>query len=263
MTPLYSLPSLYDILHTAGTAAEVTGLERMARRFAGPHAAKTNAVWLEPACGTARHLRVAARRGYRVIGIDVSSEMLTYARERFRALKLTRRANLIQGDIVHADTLVGTHRVDFAFNLINSIRHLSSERDCQVHLSAMARALKPSGVYCVGISVSNYGHEQPTEDVWIGTRGRTKITQAIQYIPATARRGTTARFEQVISHLAISRPSGEEHKTLTYNLLSYDRHQWLNLIHRAGLTVKAVVDEKAKDYNPPDLGYAIYILSPN
>ena len=70
---LYTDPAVYDILHARGTAAEVDGLERMAARVRSGRARQT---WLEPACGTARYLRLAARRGRRTVGFDLSPVMI-------------------------------------------------------------------------------------------------------------------------------------------------------------------------------------------
>ena len=48
---LYADPSLYDILHTPGTAAEVTAWRRSRRRLAAGTCDRSR-LWFEPACGT-------------------------------------------------------------------------------------------------------------------------------------------------------------------------------------------------------------------
>jgi len=119
----YENPSVYDILHTAGTATEVDGLERMVMRFVRtPSRVMT---WMEPACGTGRYLRVAGSRGTRVIGVDSSAGMIGYARERMEDTGIDFR--LIEADMRDLGGKVKTGSVDFAFNLINSIRHLESD----------------------------------------------------------------------------------------------------------------------------------------
>ncbi|MDX2146167.1 MAG: class I SAM-dependent methyltransferase [Planctomycetota bacterium] len=264
---IYDMPVLYDVLHTPGTSKEVTGLEKIAKRFcqlparSDPRRGRAP-VWLEPACGTARYLRVAARRGYQVRGVDLSEPMLAYAADRFKALGVARRARFIPGDITRLDELLPPHSVDFAFNMINSIRHLRSDRDMISHLNAMARVLRPGGVYVVGLSLSCYGFEAPTEDIWRGVRGRCRVTQTIQYIPATARQGTSGRFEQVISHLHVETPARDSHVTTTYSLLSFDLEQWSRTIDRTQMTLEAVVDEHGRDTPPAEPGYAIYVLRP-
>src|SRR5262245_25273800 len=89
---LYDHPVLYDIIHAPGTGREVDGLEKIHRRHVGPATRRPAAgrpqrpVWLEPFCGTARHLRVAAARGISVIGVDRSAAMLGYARRRLESM---------------------------------------------------------------------------------------------------------------------------------------------------------------------------------
>ena len=64
---LYADPTVYDILYTPGTAAEIDALERVERSLAGDRL-RPDRLWFEPACGTGRCLRVAAGRGRRVAG---------------------------------------------------------------------------------------------------------------------------------------------------------------------------------------------------
>ncbi|MEO1718089.1 MAG: class I SAM-dependent methyltransferase, partial [Planctomycetota bacterium] len=75
---LYTDASVYDILHGPGTAEDVDALEAIAAK----HAAGAPDVWLEPACGSGRYLRVAAGRGHSVVGFDYEAGMVEYARER-------------------------------------------------------------------------------------------------------------------------------------------------------------------------------------
>lgn len=257
----YEMPAVYDVLHGAGTAREVDGLERIARRFCGERALpRRGGAWLEPACGTARHLRVAARRGCRVAGVDLSESMLAYARERLGRLGVADRAILKRADMAHLDRVLGRFRAHLAFCLINSIRHVGSDEEMLSHLNAVGRVLHAEGVYAVGLSLSSYGNEQVQEDIWKGSRGRCTVTQVVQYIPATSRRGSAGRFERVISHLTIRRPGGVEHIDLTYRLLSYDYLQWMRLVERSSLEIAAVVDEQGRDVPPAEPGYSIFIL---
>ena len=138
----YDDAMLYDILHAPGTAEEVDGLERIALRFAPGRPERQ--VWLDPACGTGRYLRVAAGRGRSVIGVDLSPAMIEYARRRVPG------GRLLVGDMQHLDALLRPASVHFAFNMINTIRHLLTDDALALHLRAMARVLVPGGVYAVG-----------------------------------------------------------------------------------------------------------------
>lgn len=257
----YEDPSIYDILHTPGTAREVDGLERIADRFCrtkGGAKGRARNTWLEPACGTGRYLRVIAGRGKRAVGFDASEAMVAYVRER----GARRSTSGIRVFAAAMESFVGPEcragSIGFAFNLINSFRHLMTDDAALAHLSEMRRALAVGGVYVVGISVTVYGVEHPSEDVWTARRGRTGVTQIVQYEPGTP----GARVEQVLSHLIIERPSGTTHVDSRYELRSYDAEEWHRLIARAGFRVAGIVDELGDDAEPTELGYRLYVLSP-
>ncbi len=261
---LYTDPEVYDILHTPGTAGEVRGLEKIWKRWGtGSPQAPSRATWFEPACGTARYLRFAAERGNRVLGLDASAPMIEYARARLRAASLSRLADLRIGNITKLprDWRGG---VDFAFCLINSIRHLGSDRAVAAHLRAVASALRPRGIYCVGITLTTYGMEFPSEDVWVGRRGPWRVRQIIQFVPPLTPADERARAERVYSHLMVTRGRGRaattEHRDSRYILRTYSRPQWESLIARSPLRVRAIVDEDGAPVSLSPSGYGIWVL---
>lgn len=263
---LYQDATIYDVLHAPGTAAEIGELMRIYRRFSGRRD-PAGSVWLEPACGTGRYLIAAARRGIRPIGFDSNQEMVAYARERFKEQARKHaglpRAHIFCGDMtdfVGHMPRKGRTRADFAFNPINTIRHLETDAAMLAHLDQVARALKPGGVYAVGLSTTEYGLEPPSEDVWEGSRGRLRVKQIVSFIPPSGAGRGMARFEQVHSHLVITRGVNEEHRDSHYRLRTYNLRQWRTLISRSALRIAAVVDEVGKDIEAPKLGYGIWIL---
>jgi SAM-dependent methyltransferase len=249
---LYRHPSWYDVLHAPGTAEEVDGLERIARRFV----ARDARTWLEPCCGTGRYLRVLAGRGRRVAGVDLSRPMLDYAWQRLRARGLHRRARLLRGSMLDVGRLLPPGSIDAAFNPINSIRHLRSVGDVRAHLRGVARVLAPGGAYIVGLSLSAFGRESPGEDVWVGRRGR--VRQVVQYLPP-ARRG---RPERVISHVEVRTPARTIDFSWSYDLLALDGRTWRQAVSAAGLRIAATVDENGGDAPAVEPGYALYVLAP-
>lgn len=247
----YDNPSIYDVLHARGTAAEVDGLERIASRFV--RTGTRRMTWLEPACGTGRYLRVAAGRGTRVVGFDRSEAMVRYAAGR---MPPGSDARVLVAEMTRFADEVGS--VDFAFNLINTIRHLESDGAMLEHFGEMARVLRPGGVYAVGLSTTIRGLEAPTEDVWHGKRGRCEVRQVVQYLPPTE---PGDRVEQVISHIEVTRPSGVERIDSTYGLRTYERGEWLGLLERSALQEIATTDERGERVEPPTIGYALHLLT--
>lgn len=254
----YFMPLVYDVLHEPGTAAEVRGLSRIARRFVkskGP-AART---WLEPACGTGRYLRAAARHGIRTIGFDLAHEMVSYAQSRVPS------ATIFPAPMERFARRVPKASVGFAFNMINTIRHLPSDQAMLAHFRDMSRVLASGGVYVVGLSLTAYGNEIPTEDIWVGKRAGMTVRQVVQYLPPESRRGPRARHEACICHMTITKRSRnrveEEDLDFTYHLRCYSLEQWHKLIDRSPLRVLATIDERGKDLPPAEPGYSIFVLT--
>ncbi len=235
---LYADPMIYDILHSPRTALEVTAFERVEALFAKAPL-QEDRLWFEPACGTGRYLRVAAGRGRRVAGFDLDFGQIEYARGRMKGGGCASTMHFFKSDMRDflADSMAAGHAnnsVDFAFNPVNSIRHLESDQEMLDHLNQMSEILRPGAVYLVGISLTDYTWLFPEEDVWEGTRGRCKVSQLINFLPPEP--GTErARIETAISHLTVTRPRGEDHFDDSYGLRTYDKNQWLELVNRSPL----------------------------
>lgn len=249
---------VYDVLHTPGTAREVTGLERIERRFGSGRLGGRDrvGVWLEPACGSGRYLRVAGRRGRAVVGFDRDAGMVAYARRRLEGVG--GRAAVFEAEM--ADFAAGMPawargRVSLAFNTINTIRHLGSDGEVRAHLAEIERVLGPGGIYAVGLSTAG-PLEQETEDVWHARRGGMGVTQVVQYEPAAE--GT--RDERVTSHITVTTAGGERHIDSRYTLRAYSVAQWMRLVGSSALRLMAAVDEDGDELVPPESGYALYVL---
>lgn len=257
---LYADPSIYDILYTPGTAAEIDALERIERALATGRL-RENRLWFEPACGTGRCLRVAAGRGRRVAGFDREAPMLDYARCRLASCRLTScrlttgrltscagasAKRLFQADLAdfagaadRAGLKPGT--VDFALMTVNSLRHLMSDRDMKAHFAQVAGLLRPGALYVVGISLTAYDWLWPDEDTWAGTRGSCKVSQVINWLPPEP--GTPrGRLERALSHLTVTRPGGTVDLDDAYDLRCYDQKQWRKLVGASAM-------EHAGSYN--------------
>ena len=229
----YAHPEVYDVLHSPHTAGEVDLFQRCARKWDAPAGR-----WLEPACGSGRYLRVLADRGIKCTGFDLDEGMLDYARREVRRVGLSRKVMLVRADMASfAGAVEGRFAV--AFNPVNTFRHLLRPREAAAHLREIGRALEPGGLYLVGMSLSRYGEEEATEDVWTARRGKISVRQIVQYLPPDPR----SRLETVISHLQVDRPGGREYIDSTYRLRSYDLDQWRGLVRRSPLRRVGAIDD--------------------
>ena len=261
----YADPAIYDILHTPGTAGEVDALLALCRRFV-PRSKRQRATrtltFLEPACGTGRYLRVLASRGHRAVGFDREAPMVAYAARRLE--RFGPLARVFQADFETFAAHLPPASIDVAFTPINSLRHLQTDRAVLAHFGQIARVLRPGGFYAVGLSITAYGVEAPSEDVWEGARGSCRVRQVVQYLPAPGgsgtRRDNQARSERVISHMTIFTPRGVREIDSTYSLRAYDPAQWISLVARSPLRIEAVVDEQGEDLALAPPGYGVFVL---
>lgn len=264
----YADAEIYDVLHAPGTEREVAALLRLCRRFVAPAPAaagdpKPTLSFLEPACGTGRYLHALAAKGHRVAGFDREPGMVRYCRARLARCKA--RASIFRADMsgfAGPGSPVRPGSIDVAFTPINSIRHLTSDRAMLAHFRHIARVLRSGGVYVVGLHITDYGLEEPSEDVWSGRRSDRHVRQVVQYLPAPGGRGPRARHERVISHLTVRTGRATREIDSAYILRSYDLPQWQRLLARSALRVEAVVDEQGKDLRLAPPGYGIFVLRP-
>lgn len=264
-TSLYADPEVYDILHWPGTPREVADLVALSQRFVPAPPGGRRARWLEPACGSGRYLRVAMALGIDVFGFDLSREMIAHARamlpSRPAAGRALGRARMFAADMTDFDRQLRPGSIDFAFNPINSIRHLGSDNAVLAHFAAIARVLRPGGVYAVGLSLSRYGGEFPSEDVWQGRRGGVHVRQVIEYLPPRTRAERAARAEVAHSHLIIARKGrAVEHRDSSYVLRTYGVGQWRSLIARSALETAGVTDERGVPLHFSSPGYCVWVL---
>jgi hypothetical protein len=60
---------------------------------------------------------------------------------------------------------------DAAFNMINSFRHLELEEQAEAHLECMGRAVRPKGLYILGLHLTPLAGATKDEECWSARRG--------------------------------------------------------------------------------------------
>jgi SAM-dependent methyltransferase len=141
---------------------------------------------LDVACGYGRHAGLLARRGFRVVGVDLSRPMLAEARRRFR-----HRPGLsfLRGDMRR---MAFRAEFDAVISLYTSFGYFTPAQN-EAALARMARALKPGGKLLIDHRDPGYDAALPSR-LWyrIGRRRfvleerrfdrRTKITDSTQLV---------------------------------------------------------------------------------
>ena len=162
----YAHPLYYDVVFDADTPAEADFLEGAARRFGRSGGRRV----LEPACGTGRLVRALARRGWWAAGFDASPSMLAYARTELHSAGLPAR--LFQARL---EEFAARAHFDLVHCLLGSFRYLGDGRDARAHLRAVAGALRPGGLYVLGLHLADLGAPSPTRERWVGERGGLRV----------------------------------------------------------------------------------------
>jgi SAM-dependent methyltransferase len=222
-TALYDKPAWYDILYTPGTADEVWLLEKLNFSYGtgGRH-------WLEPACGSGRYIRLLARKGYNVTGYDSHKLMLAYAR---RHLAKTS-ARIAEGEMTR---FCRPGAYDMAFCLVNTFRHLLTERAALHHLRLTALSLKAGGLYVLGLDLVDYGSVEDDEETWSAGRGSCRIDQMVLTLAPERKK----RRETVINTLTVKRGRKKDYLQSSYDLRSYDVGQFKKMIGRSPFSLAA------------------------
>lgn len=231
---LYSDPELYDLVHSEGTDDEVW----MLAHLADVHGCGIKTA-LEPACGTGRYLAGLLRRSWTVEGYDLSPAMLAFTRKRLAGWG--KRVRLAKGEM---STYRPKRKFGLIFNVLSTFRHLMSEREALAHLRLMAGALEPGGIFVLGLDLSNYGVDEPDEEVWECRQGGRRAKHVLMSIPPEPE----TRRELIINF--VTTPKGKDKDSVlesSYDLRSYSAAELRSLIEKSPLEIDAVYCYDGRD----------------
>ena len=196
----YLHPLYYDIVFEDGTMEETNFLEAVLKRY-GQGKLRNKRTILEPASGSGRLVIEMARRGHRVDGFDVSLPMLRYSRMRTRELPAKSRDRVTFRRSRMQSFRAPRNHYDLIHCLLSTFKYLLTEREAVAHLSRAARALKPEGLYVLGIHLANYLRLSRDHERWIGQRDGIRVTCDTTTWPADP----TTRLEQLSNRLTIKK----------------------------------------------------------
>jgi SAM-dependent methyltransferase len=130
-------------------------------QFQTSHSGTPPVSFLELAAGPARHAREFARRGWRSVALDLSSDMLKYAQQ-------GAIAEGVKIETVCAGMTDFTleHPVTLAANLLESLSHLTTNEQVVDHLRAVSRNLLPGGIFVIQSTHPRYFWHDSLGDAW-------------------------------------------------------------------------------------------------
>lgn len=148
MSAYESLAAVYDALTgDVGYARRADYLERLFRKSQIP----VHTV-LDLACGTGSMTAALAERGYELIAVDASPDMLAAAQE--KAAGLTGEPPVFLNQSMPALDLYGT--VDAAICCLDSLNYLTNPKDVQKTLQRLHLFIAPGGLLVFDINSAAY-----------------------------------------------------------------------------------------------------------
>jgi SAM-dependent methyltransferase len=164
---VYRYPHYYALGYRWNTEAECDFIEACLKTH-GPSGAKRI---LDIGCGSGRHLLGLAKRGYRVMGLDLQPEMVAYVEAEAKKAHLPIRVSV--GDLRQ---LALTDTYDAAFCFMDTFRFLLTNEEIRLHLQAVAKALAPGGLYLLDFWVPRQWDQMGNEiHQWEQTEGETTV----------------------------------------------------------------------------------------
>lgn len=168
---LYDYPKYYDLVFGSDWHAEFEFLQACFEQFATRPVEKV----FEPACGTGRLLFRLARAGFQVSGLDLNERAISYCNQRLQRNDFPESA--VVGDMTDFRL---PRKVDAAFNMINSFRHLQSEKASREHLLCVSECLKRGGIYVLGLHLTPTLVEPSESESWPARRGNLAVTTTLR-----------------------------------------------------------------------------------
>jgi SAM-dependent methyltransferase len=161
--------ALWDYLHSESVArgydAALAGSSLFVadERFVLRHCTTPGSL-IDLGCGTGRLLVCLSRRGFRVLGVDLSAEMLAVAREKARASGVA--ASLLHANIADLD-VIEERTFDYAaclFSTLGMVARADSRRRVVEHVF---RVLRPGGRFVLHVHNRWFNAHDPSGRRWL------------------------------------------------------------------------------------------------
>ena len=181
------------------------------------------AMVLDLACGTGRHAIEFTRRGYQVVGFDLSLAMLARAAD--EAQDRNQKLNFVQGDMREM-TFEGTFDGVYSWN--TSFGYFEEEKNAIV-VSNVRRALKPAGLFLLDVVNRDFLARQAPSLAWFEGDGCVCMDEMhVDWITSRMRIKRTMMMDDGRS------------KEIEYSVRVYSLHELGKLLHDSGFRVVEV-----------------------
>ncbi len=219
------------------TQAEVDFLMRSLRLPPG-------AQILDVPCGYGRHARELARRGFRVVGVDLSRAMIAEARRRFLE---GPRLRFLRRDMRR---IAFRAEFDAVVNLYTSFGYFTPAQN-EAALRRMARALRPGGLLLIDHRDPGYDATLPRR-LWYRSGPKRFILEDRRFDPRT----------KITRSTQLTITTGRRRRVVqkTLRLQEYSLPQWRRMLRHVGLRLqRAYSGYDGRPYRPASTGRLIVV----
>ena len=235
---LYDYPKYYDVIFGSDWKAEFEFLSACFKK----HATHDVKRLFEPACGTGRLLWQFAKSGYEVAGNDLNPKAVAYCNARLARHGLPESA--VVGDM---SAFRVDRKVDAAFNMINSFRHLTAADAALGHLQCVADALTQGGVYVLGLHLTPTRGTPIDEESWSARRGHLAVLSRMK----TEKLNRRARRETVSMCFDVYTPTKCFRLVDEFDFKTYTARQMDDLFTKAPDLERVATYDFAYDVTSP------------
>ena len=163
----YDYPQYFDLGFQDETEKEVNFLPLAFERFGTGEMKRI----LEPGCGSGRLVVSLAEKGYDVTGFDLSESMLKFLNKQLAKKKLNATTYIQDMTTFEVDK-----PYDVVLNTFNTFRHLLTEKAAESHFHAVAKALRPGGLFFFGLHLLPHYADERCIERWTAKTGSTSVT---------------------------------------------------------------------------------------
>lgn len=163
---LYDYPKYYDLIFNAEWAEEFKFLKACFEKYASKPVKRV----FEPGCGTGRMMIRFAKAGYEASGLDLNEKAIEFCNARLK--KAGFPESTFVGDMTDFQL---KKKADAAFNLINTFRHLPSEKAAEAHFRCIADCLVKGGLYILGLHLTPKTPQKCVHEQWSSAKGKLSV----------------------------------------------------------------------------------------
>ncbi|HXX66783.1 MAG TPA: methyltransferase domain-containing protein [Polyangiaceae bacterium] len=178
---------------------------------------------LDLACGTGRHAIELARRGYEVVGFDLSLAMLARAGE--EAQDLGAKLNFVQGDMRE---MTFEEQFDGVYCWSTSFGYFEEDKNSQV-VARIGRALKAGGTFLLDVANRDFLVRQSPSLAWFEGDGCVCMDEM--------------NLDFITSRLKVKRTmmlDDGRSREIEYSMRVYSLHELGKILHEHGFKVREV-----------------------